>query len=141
MNIEFRIFNKKTCKFIPVKNNGFEFQSSQELWLNTGMILNTEMYSIELFTGLYDKRNVKIYENDVVRFKRSHFELVPVDDVSFEKKRVEDGYDIGLVKYIAPKFIFSYENPRFLYDEELSNDTSRLEVIGNIHQNSNLFTK
>jgi hypothetical protein len=68
------------------------------------------------FTGLLDKQGKEIYEGDILKLKDG-FPFEPIITVSYE----------------APKFIFR-SNTHELYQE-----TSAMEVIGNIYENPELL--
>ncbi|EHN8328380.1 hypothetical protein KJ522_001716 [Campylobacter coli] len=85
---------------------------------------NEESLSIELFTGLYDKKGKKVYENDIVKVKSL--------------------YDCFLAKISIHKegtFYFEGKNGDYIGSliylvEDEGYDT---EIIGNIHENPELL--
>lgn len=103
------------------------------LYPNIGRFENQNNYVIEQFTGLFDTKGNKIFEGDIIKFKRSHVELIKTEDGTYEKVMIEDGYDQGVVKYMAPFFAFSVQTDRFESYEPLTTDSKRLEIIGNIN--------
>ena len=98
----------------------------------------------EQYTGLKDKNEKEIFEGDIVKAKRSHSTaLVQSDKNSYKVDLVEDGEEIGLIFWASYFFSFSVSFEHIRYDDcdNLINNSSRYEVIGNINENSELLKK
>ncbi|ENY5631947.1 YopX family protein [Campylobacter coli] len=85
---------------------------------------NEESISIELFTGLYDKKGKKVYENDIVKVKSL--------------------YDCFLAKISIHKegtFYFEGKNGDYIGSliYLVEDEGYTIETIGNIHENPELL--
>lgn len=115
--IDFRMWNKK-----------YEFMDSPDLidFSNKKVKYDSDWYNfdeIELmqWTGLYDKRKIKIYKGDIVKYKNE------IESGTFEVK-----YD-NCEFYAGWKEIKNFmENTTSMKYLQCSNE---LEVIGNIYEN------
>lgn len=96
-----------------------------------------ERIEVELWSGLYDDKGVKIYENDIVKSTKpsgeiSYFLFVSIRiGEEFKIEKIEPG------KSISYKSCLDEMTGEFNVDECCYENT--LEVIGNIHDNHNLF--
>lgn len=95
-------------------------------WKNKEYFNNENAFSIELFTGFYDKNGKKIYEGDILYYFK---------DCS---KGEVFKYQV-LFKEGAFYLFESYDG--FVDDEDLITefDLKELQVMGNIHENSELI--
>ncbi|EOS9918183.1 YopX family protein [Campylobacter coli] len=82
---------------------------------------NEESLSIELFTGLYDKKGNKIYEGDIAKIITFSYDFV--GHVAYDKEETR-------FKLIDNKYMEDFAN----YE-----DWDSIEVIGNIHENKELL--
>lgn len=83
---------------------------------------------VELWSGLYDKNNIKIYENDIVKYGKDDGVLVVVFS------------NIGTGQW----FLSGYRRKVYLRNdykgvEYVKGFSKRLEVIGNIHETPELL--
>ena len=112
----FRIWNQKDKKytFFSLENT---FNLKEMITLNS--FLN-KGYKLESFTGLTDKNNVKIFENDIVKTASGAIQLVSFDIVQYK-----DGLtpSIGTVDANSIRHVLSDSD----------------QVIGNINQNPDLL--
>lgn len=95
-----------------------------------------ERIEVELWSGLYDDKGVKIYENDIVKSTKpsgeiSYFLFASIRiGVEFKIEKIEPGKSISYKSYLDEM------TGEFNVDECCYENT--LEVIGNIHDH-NLF--
>ena len=132
--LKFRAWHTKLCKYL--KNNEFyidpngsvysEFESYDDKIINTKYIENfsiddfDEEYIIrEQYTGLKDKNGKEIYEGDIVEY-----DWYVRNDKAYRVKE---------------KVVFDDMGAR-LGNDRIRN-CSNVEVIGNIHENSDLLEK
>ena len=86
------------------------------------------MYELELWTGLVDCKGVRIYENDIVRIYGGIN-----DDIALVRLKLRDGVRFAIK--------FKDEIVDFQYVLDDKNIQKTIEVIGNIHQNPELFVE
>lgn len=81
---------------------------------------------IELWTGLLDSNDKKIYEGDIVRISGGHS-----DDIALVKLNPRDGIRFAI------KLINDVSDFQYVLDEGQKQETIR--IIGNIHLNPECF--
>lgn len=103
---------------------------------DVGCAYPVEPESVGQYTGLTDKKGKKIFAGDIIKFHKYRGEPNWVGIVEYE-------YCLYVAKGEMP---LSYEKPRDgdairgKFETQLSSiDTSTIEVIGNIHDNSELL--
>ena len=88
---------------------------------------------IELWTGLYDKNNQKIYEGDIVKYVYIFkHKLLREDIIEKLPKRLSIGY-IGFDNFLGFRILKNKELQCFM------KDITEIEVVGNIHENKDLL--
>ncbi|HED8484925.1 YopX family protein [Campylobacter coli] len=90
-------------------------------------------YEIELWTGLYDKNDKKIYEGDVIKYVYIFkHELLDKGMIKKLPKKVSIGC-IGIDNFLGFKILKNKELQCFM------KDIANIEIIGNIHENKELL--
>lgn len=139
--IKFRVFDKKQNKFLKVRDfidearqfqfNGvagyraigvLAYRISENGELHSQLFYAGNRFKIEQFTGLYDKHGTEIYEGDIVNFKG----LFDIDKC----ENVEIVFDKG-------EFCIKWNGS--ICHNLLALNIDSIEVIGNIHENSELL--
>ena len=124
-DFDFRIWDNSTDKFI-------EFTISDNI---RAIPRENDDLVLELWSGFYDSKGIKIYEGDIVKYDSRTTPLVAVlerntfyiIDTSIEKHlQVDCGTRLQGI----------YENGNNGYT---NNKLECLEVLGNIHENENLL--
>lgn len=103
----------------------FDYFTIKELLTNVNRPISEKAFdedlSIEQFTGLLDCNGVKIFEGDIVRDHNGIGEVQYSDKKAAFKVNYHDGF------------------AKWFIDYNLKGERESIEVIGNIHQNSELL--
>ncbi|HED0579747.1 TPA: hypothetical protein R4K66_000702 [Campylobacter coli] len=96
-------------------------------WKNKEYFNNENAFSIELFTGLYDKNGKKIYEGDIL--------------YSFEGCSEGEAFKYKAVLKEGAFYLVECGGDGEEYDEDLISEfrLEELEIVGNIHENAELL--
>lgn len=131
------------CNF----NCGVEKSISQETELGSIFIYRIKQETVGQFTGLTDKNGKKIFEGDIVRYcGKVHY--WPEEDVEFlgEICFEKGAFGIGSHDEIPPILEDGWRDDNFVSLWEIywnlnciNNTLHMLEVVGNIHDNSELL--
>lgn len=91
----------------------------------TGETPYCKLYEIELmqYTGLKDKKGIEIYEGDILAIEGATAKVV------FWERPPAFGLD------------FSHNEDKWCEDWNLSDDSERMEIVGNVYANPELLTK
>lgn len=117
--IKFRAVVKRKNELIYLK--GFRYSGNEKIKITfadedkddcTYTFLNKDV-CLEQFTGLHDKNDVEIYEND----------------------KVFDGKYHGIIEYRECSFVINWEID-CSHDDDLNYWNDKIEVIGNSHERS-----
>ena len=140
--IKFRVYDKKLKKYMTLKEyqdlHAIEVETDGTLILSPryrfmdSMMIDTDAFDVQEFTGLHDKNGKEIYEGEIVEIDK---------DVA----KTFDIYSKGIINYLNGGFIVtkndgSYETIRsaLLILGDLNN-IFRGKVIGNIYENPDLL--
>ncbi|HDZ5348129.1 TPA: hypothetical protein R4O39_000349 [Campylobacter jejuni] len=96
-------------------------------WKNKEYFNNENAFSVELFTGLYDKKGNKIYEGDIL--------------YSFEGCSEGEAFKYKAVLKEGAFYLVECGDDGEEYDEDLISEfrLEELEIVGNIHENAELL--
>ena len=122
--IKFRAWDKKRKSM----NYGIEDM------MNFGYFLQTPWIEVMQYTGLNDKNGKEIYEGDVVKIYTWRDEEEPE----------LDEFTIHKIKWFGEYPAFDFEpqldcESNGLHHAQCSDETYGIEIIGNIHENSELL--
>lgn len=124
-DFDFRIWDSNTNRFI-------EFAISDNI---RAIPRNSDDLVLELWSGFYDSKGVKIYEGDIVKYDTRTKPLVVV----FERNTfyiVDTSIEKHLQVDCGTRLQGIYENGNNGYT---NNKLECLEVLGNIHENAELL--
>lgn len=85
---------------------------------------------VELWSGLYDKNNVKIYKNDIVKYYKDDDVLVVV----FSNIGTGQWFLSGYKRKVYFRNVYKS-------DGHVYSLSKRLEIVGNIHENPELLKR
>jgi len=117
--IKFRLRDKKEKYLLPDSGNCAIFPNGQ-LYCTNGNVFPQDFVIVEQWTGDFDKNGKEIYVGDICLFNGR---LDKKDHVFDE------------VKFGGGGFYF----PKLIQGHTLSSHTRNCEVVGNIHDNSELI--
>jgi len=97
-------------------------------------LVSVDPETVGQFTGQYDRKNVKIFEGDIVRASYYVIDygnhVTPMHTKKYENVVCEIIYDYAK---------FSYRNPNSIYKGDLMFSHCECEVIGNITEHKNIL--
>lgn len=137
----YRVFDKHSRRYLAECSNGFVVNesSTEILHPNIGTFSKLKNYTVEQCIGLVDKNKISIYEGDIVRYKKYEKIISKDNDKTVSFEIVEQGEVTGYISYYAPRFVImlDYENKRYSGFDEITDDSNRIEIIGNINFSPN----
>lgn len=119
MELDFRIYDEKTCKYVD---------SSIVNGLMVGYINASGLFDIEQFTGLHDDNDKKIYEYDILKIHRISL-AGGKDNIGYVKYFPDNGFG-----FITKDGIWTN------WKQEYWSNSSK-QVVGNIHENPEYMMK
>lgn len=161
--VEFRAWDKKTEQMIGVLKLDFLFESEVGIRAegycdcNGSLVQNHESHKHEIFpedlslmqfTGVLDKNGEKIFEGDIVRYPDTESEYVDVGiGVQGVKVAEQDYTPFFPIEFRDGEFGFEVkdnmvevlENNQWYSLRRLKDEVEWIEVIGNVHENTELL--
>lgn len=132
--IKFRIYNKKTSKWIHGPNARHDLDGVN-LFGETilfGELLNgvsvqdlNDIVALQ-FTGLKDKNGREIFEGDIIRFQT-------------EDNPEDLQWELSEVKFESGAFCLSNKYFQYIHEFIMSDGTTEMEIVGNIFDNPELL--
>lgn len=96
-------------------------------------VMHQTDYSINLWSGLYDKNKKKIYDKDIIRYYDS-------DGITESKYCVaEVSYETNPNIVKIPSFILWFKKRSYLTLVDYYLHVGEIEVVGNVYENKNLL--
>jgi len=130
--IKFRNWAGNQKKMYYSDDFSFEFlENSCYVLLNGEVVGDTDWKKPMQFTGLKDRNGKEIYEGDIVEW-----DSLLMDGITTEKRRVEIRY---LAKYHEYLPNDQSRGVNVLFTFPRTSNAQTIEVIGNIHENSELL--
>ena len=133
----FRVYDKHTNRYLTDSPNGFVaiHNSTEILHPNIGTFSYLENYVVEQCTGIVDKNGILVYEGDIVKYEKYERIMSKDNDKGVSFEIVERGIVTGSICYSAPRFVICWksEDDRYTGFDEFTNESKRLEVIGNVN--------
>lgn len=141
--LKFRIWDKANKEYKILGATGLDARNGDVIdYYNEGNRLGgPEEYDVEQYTGLKDKNGKEIYEGDIVKAKIDGFWQTGAYTVSEGKATWNLEVVYNDIRYMDVFHILgSKSQPNriyYLFDESISD----IEVIGNIHENKELWSE
>ena len=137
-DIKFRIWDKALKKYMKLKEyqdlHAIEVETDGTLILSPryrfmdSMMIQTDAFDVQQFTGLHDKNEREIYEGDIVS-KETFDDTKPnYRDISYAK--------VVWIEELASYHLVNKDD-KILWN--LASDKYNIEVAGNIYENSDLL--
>lgn len=125
-DFDFRIWHKESESFVDMKVSDTDLRI---------IPTNDDSMELELWSGFYDSKGVKIYQGDIVKYRANTTPLVAV----FQRSTfyiVDTSIEKDLQVDCGTRLQGIYENRSNGYT---NNKLECLEVLGNIHENGELL--
>ncbi len=125
-DFDFRIWHKNSESFMVIKVSGTDLRI---------ILTYDDSMELELWSGFYDSKGVKIYEGDIVKYRSYTTPLVAVLERStfyIVDTSIEKHLQVDCAMHLQSL----YENRDKGYT---NNKLECLEVLGNIHENAELL--